>query len=326
MLDVTRPDAGPASYHGTRGEPLVLPWVTIVVLNWNRRQDTLECLASLMSLAYPRCEVAVVDNASRDGSVAAVRQSFPQVTVLENPSNLGYAGGNNVGLRWALARGADQVLLLNNDTIVHPDFLGELVRASLGHPEAGILGPTIYFYDQPAVVWSAGGAIDWGRGQSSMIDLYERGPSGLGTARPVDFVTGCALLVKASVVARIGPLDERFFSYWEEVDFCVRARRAGFGILHVPQSRIWHKISPASQQQSPQICYYMARNRLLFLQSCGADWRAWLWCLAEYARTLASLSLRPKHRHQKPQRDALLMGIQDFLRGRLGEASRPEPA
>lgn len=296
------------------------PSVGIVVLNWNGKQDTLECLDSLAHLTYPRYEVIVVDNASSDGSVGVIRRDFPQVLVLENPRNLGYTGGNNVGIRCALGRGAELVLLLNNDTTVDPDFLGRLVEAVRSSPDVGICGPTIYFHDKPDVIWSAGGAVDWRRGTSWMMDLNGTGVQTESTARQVDFVTGCALLARSEVFGRIGLLDERLFAYWEEVEFCVRAQRAGYRTLHASEARVWRKISLARQSNSPSVCYYMARNRLLFLRAAGVGWRTWLNCLTEYARTLASWSLQPKYRSLRGHRKALARGIRDFLVGRVGEA------
>ena len=167
-----------------------------------------------------------LDNGSTDGSVPAIRDGFPMVTVLENGENLGYTGGNNVGLRYALAQGADYVLLLNNDTVLAPDFLRLLVEAAESDANVGIAGPTIYYYDRPALIWSAGGAIDERRGQTRMIGLDAPDEGQFGTLpREVDFVTGCALLVKRPTMERVGLLDERFFTYYEEGEWCVRARR-----------------------------------------------------------------------------------------------------
>jgi len=296
------------------------PRVGVVVLNWNRRDDTLACLGSLARLDYPAFEVVVVDNGSADGSAQAIRERFPDVLLIENGENLGYAGGNNVGLRYALKRGLDYVLLLNNDTEVAPDLLRLLVGAAEADPAVGVAGPTIYYYDRPEVIWSAGGAIDWRRGRTWMVGLDEEDVGQFGEApREVAFVTGCALLVGRRVLEQVGLLDERFFAYYEEVEWCVRARRAGFGIVHVPRARVWHKISPGAQADSPLVHYYMTRNRLLFLKLTGAGAGAWMnTLLAEYLRTLLSWSLRPRWRGKTPQRRAMVRAIADAWRGRWG--------
>jgi GT2 family glycosyltransferase len=298
-----------------------MPRVMIIVLNWNGLADTLACLASLARLDYPAHEVVVVDNGSTDDSVAAVRANYPRVTLIETGENLGYVGGNNVGLEYARAMGADYALLLNNDTEVAPDFLRLLVEAAEANPATGIVGPTIYYFDRPNVVWSAGGDIDWRRGRTRMIGLDEVDQGQFGhTLRPVDFVTGCAMLIKMSLVEQVGLLDARFFAYYEETEWCVRAARAGFKILHVPQAKIWHKILPEDREASPQVQYYMTRNRLLLLKLSETGAVPWLnTLLFDYGRTLVSWTLRPKWRDKFLQRHAMLQAIRDYGRGRFGK-------
>jgi GT2 family glycosyltransferase len=300
---------------------MMSPRVAIIVLNWNGGDDTSACLESLRQLDYPDYEVIVVDNGSTDGSVEVVRASFPKATILETGENLGFAEGNNVGLRHALAYGVDYALLLNNDTEVAPDCISLLVDAIENTPRSGVAGPTIYYFDRPTVIWSAGGVIDWTRGCTRMVGLNEvdRGQFG-HNVRPVDFVTGCALLIKMPVVEQVGLLDPRFFAYYEETEWCVRIARTGFRILHVPQAKIWHKISPAAREASPQVHYYMTRNRLLLLKSSNAGIVPWLHTLVfDYGRTLASWTLKPEWRHKAPQRQAMLQAILDYRRGRFGK-------
>jgi hypothetical protein len=295
------------------------PRVMILILNWNGLDDTLASLASLAELDYPDCEVVVVDNGSTDGSVTAIQKRFPEITVIENEENLGFAGGNNVGLRYAMEQGVDYALLLNNDTEVAPDFLRRLVDVAEADPAFGIAGPTIYYYDQPDVVWSAGGAIDWRRGETRMIGLNERDTDQFGPGpRPVDFVTGCALLAKRAVIEQAGLLDERFFAYYEEAEWCVRVRQAGFKIIHVPQARVWHKIPLDARDSSPVVHYYMVRNQLLFLRATGAPWQAWLRVLVGHLRTLVSWSVRRRWQHKRFHRSTTLRALLDAGLGRWG--------
>jgi len=308
-----------------------LPPAEIIVLNWNGREDTLACLDSLMRMEYPSFHVTVVDNGSTDGSPDAVRRAFPQVEVLETGANMGYAGGNNRGLERALERGAPYILLLNNDTTVAPDMLTHLAGAVEADPTVGMAGPTIYYADRPEVIWTAGGAIHWGRGETRMMGLDEPDQGQFGTApREVDFVSGCAMLLRRKVPERVGLLDERFFLYYEEVEWCVRARRAGFRIVHVPRARVWHRICPQAQAESPTVHYYMTRNRLLFLALTGAGWRAWISTIVDNVRTLLSWSVRPRWRHKGPQRRAMVRALADACRGRWGfvpsPVSSPPPA
>ncbi|MGQ9626031.1 MAG: glycosyltransferase family 2 protein [Anaerolineae bacterium] len=298
-----------------------LPKVSIIVLNWNGLDDTLDCLGSLQRLDYPDVKVIVVDNGSTDEPGVVVRERFPGVTFIENGENLGYAGGNNVGLRCAMSQEADYALLLNNDTVVDPDFLRLLVEAVENDLTIGFAGPTIYYYDRPEVIWSAGGAIDWQRGNTRMVGVNEEDMGQFGTVpRTVDFITGCAMLVRRAVIEKVELLDERFFAYYEDAEWCARASRAGFKIVHVPQAKIWHKISPEAQADSPLVHYYMTRNRLLFLKATGAGMQAWLHILfAEYLRTLVSWSLRPKWRSKRTQRRVMVQAIGDAWCGRWGK-------
>jgi len=297
-----------------------LPSVVIIVLNWNGRDDTLACLSSLDRLEYPAYSIVVVDNGSGDDSVSAIRSRFPNLTVLETGANLGYVGGNNFGIEHARTTNAEYVLLLNNDTEVAPDMLTRLVEVTEADSRIGGVGPTIYYFDQRDVVWSAGGAIDWARGNTRMLGLDEADTGQFGkTPRSVDFVTGCALLVRMSVFDQVGTLDPRFFAYYEETEWCVRASRAGFTILHVPGARMWHKISALSRDVSPIVLYYMTRNRLLFLSVIHAGWRAWAYTLfVDYLRTLLSWSVRPKWRSKREQRVVMLHAISDYFAGRGG--------
>jgi GT2 family glycosyltransferase len=298
--------------------------VVIIVLNWNGLVDTLACLESLEALDYQNIELIVVDNGSTDGSVAAIRGQCPQAMVIETGKNLGYTGGNNIGIEWAMAQVADYILLLNNDTEVAPDFLSLLVEVAEADPSVGMVGPLIYYHDRPQVIWSAGGAVDWERGSTRMLGLDEADHDQFGLApRPVDFITGCALLIKSSVVEQIGPLDDRFFVYYEDAEWGARATRAGFKNLIVPQAKVWHKITPVQQAVSPLVYYYMTRNRLLFLRAIGAGFAVWWRTLfSGYMRTFLSWSVQPRWRNKRPLRGVMLRAIKDGLCEAFGKQPR----
>ncbi|WP_254150878.1 glycosyltransferase family 2 protein [Candidatus Chloroploca mongolica] len=299
---------------------MMKPRVALLVLCYNGIEDTLACLESLQQLTYPceRYTIVVLDNASQDGTPERVQAAFPDVTVIENGANLGFAAGNNVGLRYALDHGYDYALLLNNDTEVAPDFLSILVAAAEASPRAGVVGPTIYYHVDPDLIWSAGGWIDWQRGIGLMDGTGQRDTGQYPGLRPVDFVTGCALLVKRRVLEQAGLLDERFFMYYEETEWSVRVARAGYGILHVPAAQVWHKIPLDARFDQEYLAYYMTRNRLLFLQAIGARPDTWLHALVlQDLRTYASLWLRPKWRTRRG-RIGMGLGWLDFWRGRFG--------
>jgi len=297
--------------------------VAVVLLNWNQEELTAACLRSLHEVDYADLQVILVDNGSRPGSLDGIEAEFPQVTLIRHERNLGFTGGNNAGLRRALADGADYMMLLNNDTEVAPDMLRHLVDFAESDPAIGVVGPLIYYYDDPRRIWCAGGAVNQRTAASAGLGEGEMDEGGRVPC-PVDYVSGCALLIKRQVVERIGLLDDRFFIYYEETDWCARARQAGYQVWLVPQAKVWHKISLQARGASPRYLYLMTRNRLLYLRKRGASWARILWViLTSEVRTLLSWSLRPRHRDRRALRIYRARGVVDFLRGRFGEPSVP---
>lgn len=208
-------------------------------------------------------EVLVIDNASQDDTPEAVRIAYPDLGLICTGANLGYPGGNNVGIRVALQRGAEAVFLVNNDTLLDPDCVARLVSALEADPRIGVIGPMVYTWDEGQVISSAGGAIDWWHADAINVGMGEV-DRGQYRARPVDFVNGCGLMITRRAIERAGLLDERYFMYWEEVDWCVRVRRAGFGVHFEPGTWMRHKAPICSDQLGPRTLYYLTRNRLLF--------------------------------------------------------------
>ncbi len=222
------------------------PKVSIIILNWNGLEDTIECLNSLRKITYPDYEVIVVDNASKGDDVRILKENFNDyIHVIENDKNFGFADGCNIGMRYAISGETDYVLLMNNDTTVAPDFLTEMVRVGESDESIGILGPKIYFYDEPNVIWEAGGKINWWLGS---IDIYAYGEVDIAQRDNItetDLVSGAAMLIKRELLDRISLLDASFFFGFEDYDFCIRACKAGFKVVYVPSAKIWHKVGRA---------------------------------------------------------------------------------
>ncbi len=213
--------------------PEAPPSVCVVVLNCNGTQWLPRCLESLLACCYPRLQVVLVDNGSSDNSVAAARGLSPKIEVIENGSNLGFCGGNNAAIEWALARGADYIALLNNDTYCEPDWLARLVEVGEANAEVGILGPVQLVFDgEEFNSWTT-------TALSHMLQgLREQDEPGVWF--PVEWVEGSCLVAKRGVFERVGRLDPIFFIFFEEIDFCRRARAAGFQVAIVPSSKIHH--------------------------------------------------------------------------------------
>jgi len=240
------------------------PRVAIIIVVWNGLADTLECLESLQADRHPEKEIVLVDNGSSDGTVAAVRRAFPTVTILETGANLGFTGGNNVGIRHALAQGADYIYLLNNDTTVEPDALAALVAAAAAEPRAGLLAPIIYEYYPPRKIWFAGSKMDLPRGAAWHDN--SRVPEPTEPPYEVPWATGCAMLLPATLMRQLEGFDDRYYLSWEDVDLCVRVRKAGRSIVAVPGARIYHKGGRSGLRMTGIRNYYAVRNSLLLMR------------------------------------------------------------
>jgi len=272
------------------------PTIVIIILNWNGIEDTVECLESLKKIIYPNYQVIVVDNGSEGNDVKTLRERFADyVHVIENDRNYGFAEGNNIGMRYALMSSEpDYVLLLNNDTVVDPHFLSELVRAAENDSKIGILGPGIYDYYKPGVIMSAGGRISWWRGTTPHTALDNLSDKG-GSVQEVDRIEGCCLLARRDVLEKVGMLDPEYFAYWEETDWCVRARRGGYRICCALNSRIWHK-GKHSYINSYKL-YYFLRNNILFMRKNAATKHMGVFLVYFLCVSLLIYSLKPFLRH-----------------------------
>lgn len=242
--------------------------VFIIMLTWNGWRDTVECVESCRKLTYPNFRILVVDNGSSDGSETILRERFPDIKFIQTGTNLGFAGGNNVGIRYALEQGADYVWLLNNDTTVAADALSALVKIAEGNQAAGMVGSKIVYYDNPQRLWFAGAVLD----SKKPYRPYHRGLNEMDrgqydVACETGYVTGCSLLARKEMMNAAGLLDEGLFLYFEDVDWSARAKTAGWKLVYCPGSLVYHKISLSSGgADSPTIFYYTARNRLLFVK------------------------------------------------------------
>jgi GT2 family glycosyltransferase len=296
-----------------------VPHVAVVVLCWNGYSDTLACLESLGRMDWERLTTIVVDNGSTDGTAEAVVERFPAVLLLRSDENLGFAEGNNVGLRAAFAVGAEYVLLLNNDTVVDPGLVRALVEKAEQRPDAGALCPMIY-YTQPADrIWYAGAAFDPRRVHNGRHTGYGDPDTGqYGKAREIGRATGAAMLVPRRVVEDVGYLDHRLFLQVEDVEWSLRMRAAGYRILFVPAGKVWHRVSVATGgEHAPATAYYEMRNTLAV---CARH--APLGGLAALRREAAMVVIHLLHARKadRPAKNlsAVLQGWRDYRAGRLG--------
>lgn len=240
------------------------PKVVIIILNWNGYDDTVECINSIKSISYDNYRIVLVDNGSESDEIEKLLDYSSEIQLIKSKINLGFSGGNNLGINYSLELGADFTLLLNNDTIVEPDFLEPLIQVFQNNNQVGIAAPQINYYSQKNKIWTSGGKISKLRGSgfaySDEIDNGIRKGN-----KVVSFVSGCCMLISNEIFKKVGLFDEIFFLYVEDADFCVKTIKAGYKIFVSNDSKIYHKIgSSAGKDTAPLPLYYVTRNRLYF--------------------------------------------------------------
>jgi GT2 family glycosyltransferase len=299
--------------------------VFIVILNWNRYKDTISCLKTIsnLSLQGVSLTVLVIDNASTDDSLKKISEFKAgfKFKIIKNRFNLGFAEGNNVGLRYALKNKADYILVLNNDTLLEKYLLEKLVSALEINKDVAVVSPKIYFAkgfefhkdnykekDLGKVIWYAGGAIDWDNvmGINIGVDKVDKGQ--FEETKEIDFATGCCSLFRADVLKKVGLYDKNYFMYFEDVDLSLRIKKSGYKVLFEPKALLWHKVAQSSGIGSNLNDYFISRNRLLF----GYRYASFRTKFALFRE-----SLRLLFSGRKWQK----IGIRDFYLGILGKGS-----
>lgn len=244
------------------------PKVIVIVLNWNGKKNTFECLESLRHIDYKNYNVIVVDNASTDGSQKFLRENFSEITLIENERNLGFGGGLNVGIKEAIRRSADYVLCLNNDVVVDRNFLKEMVKVGELSTKIGGLCPIEYYYDQPKRINCAGGIIRF-----PMDKVFEHGELDRGQfnkVRETGLLSGPAMMLKLNALLDVGFFDISYFYGPEDKDIALRLIKNGYKLVFVPGAKVWHKRRGATGGKiAPLDLYFHVRNYLLLVKKHG---------------------------------------------------------
>lgn len=307
--------------------------ISVIITNWNRKEDTLATLQSLSECLLNNfsLEIVVVDNGSQDGSPDAVEKFSRSaskngfsIRQIINKENLGFCKGNNMGIKDALKEGADYIVLLNNDTIVDKNIFRNFVLIANQNKNIGAISPKIYFAlgfefhkerykksELGRVIWAAGGDVDWKNvyGTNHGVDEVDNGQ--FDKEREIVFGTGACIFIPADVIKRVGMLDEKLFAYFEDADLCMRIKKAGWEVIYAPRPHLWHKVSQTSGIGSDLNDYFITRNRMLFGLKY-APWRAKFALIRESIRLLSS-----GRKWQK-------IGIRDFYLMRFGKGSWPK--
>lgn len=240
------------------------PLVSIITVNYNHSETTLDLLESLYEISYPNIEVIVVDNASPDDNPKIIKEKYPSVILIESVVNYGFAGGNNLGIMRAKG---NYILLLNNDVIVPSDFLEPLVQKFLDQPNLGAASPKILYYYFPDTIQYAGfTAIDTKTVRNITIGKGEKDIGQYEEDRETAYAHGAAMMVPMSVIKHVGMMSYEFFLYYEEADWCNRIKKAGYSIAYVHNSKVFHKESVTTGKLSELKTYYLTRNRLVYMR------------------------------------------------------------
>ena len=293
------------------------PLVAVVIVNYNGYELTRDCLRSFAEVLYENHALIVVDNASCDGSVGRLNEEFPQVHYIESTYNTGFTGGNNLGLKKAAALGARFVFFLNNDTVVSPNILDELVSFSSEHPEVGIVGPLTYYYEAREMVSFGGGNIN--RNTGMYVQLHKDKTVEQVESQVVycSFIEGAAMFMRTELAAKVGGFSDVYFLTSEESELCVRTADEGYQLAMITSCSVWHKVSRSLTSGSPLRTYFVARNRLLFVKrNClgfGArDFRELAMC---YGKSLAWCLIKDRN---MATTKSIVLGILDFFKGSTG--------
>lgn len=296
--------------------------ISIIILNWNRLQETLVCLESVKSLNIKgyELETVIVDNGSEDGSLLKFKK-LKNIKIISNRSNLGFAGGNNRGIEYALNRGADYVAIVNNDVTLEKNSLNELVKIAQKYPKLGAISPKIYFEkgfefhksrykdsEKGNVIWYAGGVLDWNNIYGSARGVDEVDVEQFNKTEETDFATGACMFLSKEALKKVGFFDSRYFMYYEDTDLSNRLKKHGFNVIYNPKAIVWHKVAQSSGIGSELSDYFTTRNRMLFGLRY-ASMRTKIALIRESVKLLLN-----GRKWQK-------IGIRDYYLGRFGKGS-----
>ena len=303
------------------------PDVVIILINYNNHGQTIECISSLNKCSYRNFKILVVDNGSEHPSIETVRKAHQNVEIVETGTNLGFAGGNNFGIRSALSKEPKYILLLNNDTIVEHDFLDALVDTLESDESIAVGGGMICYHPRTDTIWYGGGKFVFWRVTAVHSDMEQRADKQSAlVSKDVTFITGCMMLIRTDVLKTTGLLDERFFMYCEDVEFCRRLVRLGYRLRYVPESKIFHKIHHGGE--TPFTVYYGVRSRFYLVEICLHGLEKYVGNI--YLNCVTALKLLYWRKKRPELFQAASAGLRDFRRGITTRASNislryPEP-
>jgi len=314
-----------------------MPKASIIILTFNSQDVIADCLNSVLHSDTPMSRIIVVDNNSSDRTIEIVKGFLPQVRLIINNQNLGFSAGNNVAIKYAMEDESDYIFLLNPDTTIKPDTLTILLETAQSDQQIGIVGPkTFYSFGRchlPKVTPSqgealreqlgdrimyAGGVLNWQNAKNHHRGMGEIDHGQYNQTEETGFASGAALFIKKEVIQKIGLLDEKYFLYYEDADWCIRAKKAGFKIVFEPRAIVYHQESTVTKKGSPNYYYYFTRNRLYFITKFFNPIRALKLFFLESLRAIKNI-VKLFNKSEREQSLAIVQGMGDFVRGRFGK-------
>jgi GT2 family glycosyltransferase len=306
----------------TQSPATTLPRVVVLILTWNRVDELVPCLESFACDDYPNTDVVVIDNGSEDESPATVKRDFPWVTLIENGANLGFCRGNNVGMRYALDRGYDYLMLLNSDTKMLPTLIRELVSVLESDPRIAIAGAKNLLMENPDYTWGKYGVVTWGPMLVRTIGRFAPDDKRGDPPMDVDWVIGNACMLRREAVERVGLFDEEFWQCNEDVDWCYRARAAGYRVVYVDRAAILHKGGSSADLTQKKVFsygYFIGRNAFTFARKHGTFLQKVKLLLAMTTGVLGRITFftLDNAKHAILGQRAFVRGMLDGMRGKL---------
>lgn len=291
--------------------------VGIILVNYNGKNYNEECIDSILKSTYKNIEIIVVDNASNDNSVEILKKRYMNnIIIVETGLNLGFSGGNNVGIKLALEKKCNFILLLNNDTAIEENMIEIMVEASINN-QYSVISPKIYYYDNKEIIWSAGADMIWKKGIPAQRGMNEVDKGQYDVECNVEIATGCCLLIPKNIIEEVGLLPDDYFLYYEDTDYTTQIVRKGYKILYLPSARMYHKVSASTGgEESFNYIYYNTRNRLLFNKKFNSKNKTRYITYFYITRIIKIIKWFIMKRTDLIK--ATLKGIKDFSNSRLG--------
>ncbi len=290
------------------------PKVVIIIVTYNRLNVLKDCILSLLKTRYENYKIVIVDNASKDGTTDAIQSFFPSVKIIRNEKNLGYTGGNNKGIKWALNQNCDYIMILNDDVVVEPDFIKNLVNVAQGDRRIGLACPKLLCFEIPTKFFKEYGGYNYYLGINRQPLLKTNYPT------EIELVPGASILIRKETIQKIGLMDENFFLYFDEGDLCYRTKKAGFKMMFVPSAIAYHKVSESfSGRTNPVVLYYSTRNELLLARKHLNFLLFVMFWMPRFVFRIVQYSIAT--RDVKPAK-SMIRGFLDFTKGKFGKVTQ----